>query len=123
MGLASRPVACYERSSASRRVVENAFSYAGLKSPVVFELASNQEILEFAESGACIGLLAESAAPPARYPGLRFLPTVALFPALTTAIIVRRNAPLSWAAVDFIELLTEDASSRVLSIANDSRLV
>lgn len=59
----------------------------------------------------------------ARYPGLRFLPTVAIFPPLMTAIIVRRNAPLSWAARDFIELLTEDASSQVLSVANDSRLV
>lgn len=121
--MASRSIACYERGSASRRVVENAFAHAGLKSSVVFELASSQEILDFAESGACIGLLAESAGAPARHPGLRFLPTEEIFPALTTAIIVRRDAPLSWAAVDFIELLTEDASSRLLSIANDSRLV
>ncbi len=109
--LAGMPVACYENSSASRRVVEDAFARAGLRSPVAFELASSEDILDYAASGASVGIVAKSAASWARHPGLDFRDADGLFPPMMTSIIVRRDATLSWVARDFIELLREESAS------------
>ncbi len=64
--LAECPVGCYERGAASRQQVDAAFEQAGLMSPVVFELISSDKILEYVESGACVGIVAESALEPER---------------------------------------------------------
>jgi len=103
--LAECPIGCYERSAASRRQVDAAFIQAGLLPPIVFELASSNDILEYVASGACVGILAESAFDASLHPGLRRLPAEHLFPPLTTSIVVSRHGTPSRPASDFIDLL------------------
>ena len=117
--LAEHPLACYQRGAASRQQIDTAFEQAGLTSPIRFELASSNEILEYVENGACIGVVAESAFKPERHPSLRRLEAERLFPTLTTAIIVRRSGTPSRPASDFIELLRLDTD---LSPHDEKRL-
>jgi len=117
--LAECPVGCYEHGAASRQQVDAAFEQAGLISPVVFELVSSDKILEYVESGACIGIVAESAFASEQRPALRRLEAGHLFPALTTSIIVRRSGAPSLPASDFIALLRLDTE---LGPAEQTRL-
>ncbi len=118
--LAECPIGCYERGAASRQQVDAAFERAGLISPVVFELISSDKILDYVESGACVGIVADSALEPERRPSLRRLEAEHLFPPLTTSIIVRRSGTPSLPATDFIALLRLDTE---LSPPEQMRLV
>ncbi|MCF7984023.1 MAG: LysR family transcriptional regulator [Thiohalocapsa sp.] len=106
--LAEWPICCYERGSASRQVVDDAFRRQGLPSPVSFELASSNRILDYVATGAGVGIVARMAFELTDHRCLRALDIGDVLPRLTTSAVLRRGLPVRTPVCDFLAELIPD---------------
>ncbi|MBK1701751.1 LysR substrate-binding domain-containing protein [Thiococcus pfennigii] len=103
--LAGHPLCTYERTAASRRVIDEAFRREGLSAPIAFALGSSDLILQYVERGAGAGIIGESAFDASEHPNLVGLDVSHLFRPLTTNVVLRRSPHPSDQVCRFVRLL------------------
>jgi DNA-binding transcriptional LysR family regulator len=99
------PCCSFERSALSRQVIDQTFASARLKSPITFSLNSSANILQYVETGVCLGLVGEVSFIPAYHPNLRAIDVSHLFRTLTSGLVLSRKAPPSDSVRAFIHIL------------------
>lgn len=109
--LARYPLVTYSEGFAGRRVIDAAFTAAGLSADVVLAAIDADVIVTYVEAGFGVGIVAEMAADPARLNGhLQRLEASHLFDTNVAKVAVRRGAYLREYALELLAMLVSDRS-------------
>lgn len=99
------PLCCYERTSSSRQIVEDAFRKIGIETAITHALGSSAMILQYVESGIGIGIVGEASFVPENHPNLRGIDIEHLFRSMTTDLVLPRKSRLPRSVYAFLNVL------------------